>query len=59
VHFAFFLPFRRHHDRVVVAANSLSDDELMSPGAENRLPFSCLFGAPAPALSSDPLILPL
>jgi hypothetical protein len=47
VEFAFFLPFGRHHDRVVVTANSLWDDELMSPNAEIHLPFSCLFSATA------------
>jgi hypothetical protein len=45
VQIAFFLPFRRHHDRIIVAAKLLSDDELASPGAEIRLPFSCLLGA--------------
>jgi hypothetical protein len=45
VHFAFFLPFARHGWGDTIPAKSSSERDLRSPGAEIRLPSSCLFGA--------------
>jgi hypothetical protein len=42
---AFFLPFRRHVRGDTISAKSSSECDLQAPGAEDRLPFSCLFGA--------------
>jgi hypothetical protein len=42
---AFFLPFGRTVKADTISAKSSSERELKSPGAEMRLPSSCLFGA--------------